>query len=145
MKHPDFASRFNEAVQRSGVKDTQEALAKLLGVSSVMIWSYRNGEKLPRMDTATRIATKLNVSVDWLLTGATTSQTDNPAPHHAISATAIQRDLLDTLSQAFINGTLTDQDADAIDSFVKGRISASRSATTSRKPPKMDLEKLTKE
>tara|TARA_R100001509_G_scaffold163929_2_gene139794 strand:- start:3943 stop:4644 length:702 start_codon:yes stop_codon:yes gene_type:complete len=69
MKHPDFAKRFKEAVAAAGVSDTQDALAKLLGVSTVTIWSYRNGDKLPRMSTATRISKALGVSVDWLLTG----------------------------------------------------------------------------
>ncbi|WP_444890023.1 LexA family protein [Microbulbifer sp. DLAB2-AA] len=70
MKHPDFAKRFKQAVTHAGVEDTQEALARLFDVSTVTIWSYRNGEKLPRMSTATRIAETLGVSVDWLLTGA---------------------------------------------------------------------------
>lgn len=69
MKHPDFAMRFKQAVKHAGVEDTQEALSRLLGVSTVMIWSYRNGDKLPRMNTATRIANILGVSVEWLLTG----------------------------------------------------------------------------
>ncbi|WP_444897753.1 LexA family protein [Microbulbifer sp. SSSA005] len=70
MKHPDFAKRFKQAVAHAGVEDTQEALARLFHVSTVTIWSYRNGEKLPRMSTATRIAETLGVSVDWLLIGA---------------------------------------------------------------------------
>lgn len=70
MKHPDFAKRFKQAVTHAGVEDTQEALARLFNVSTVTIWSYRNGEKLPRMSTAKRIAETLGVSLDWLLTGA---------------------------------------------------------------------------
>lgn len=70
MKNPGFAKRFRTAVKYAGVEDTQQALSRLLGVSPVTIWSYRNGEKLPRMSTATRIANKLGVSVDWLLTGS---------------------------------------------------------------------------
>lgn len=69
MKNIEFAERFKQAVANSGVEDTQEALSRLLGVSGVMIWSYRTGEKLPRMATAVRIADKLNVDVNWLLTG----------------------------------------------------------------------------
>ena len=69
MKHPKFAKRFNEAVALAGVESTQKALSKLLGVSEVMIWSYRNGEKLPRMAMALTIADELGVSVDWLLQG----------------------------------------------------------------------------
>lgn len=69
MKHPDFAQRFNEAVKLSGVESTQKALGELLGVSEVMIWSYRNGEKLPRMAMALKMSDLFGVSVDWLLQG----------------------------------------------------------------------------
>ncbi len=69
MKHPEFAHRFREAVSRAGVKNTQKFLSKYLGVSEVMIWSYKNGEKLPRMSTAIRISDRLGVSVQWLLQG----------------------------------------------------------------------------
>lgn len=69
MKHPKFAERFNKAVALSGVKSTQKALGKLLGVSEVMIWSYRNGEKLPRMAMALKMAEEFGVSIDWLLQG----------------------------------------------------------------------------
>lgn len=74
MKHPQFAARFREAVEHGvkskGVVNTQEGLARLFKVSGVMVWSYRNGEKLPRMSTAVRIANALGVDVNWLLTGA---------------------------------------------------------------------------
>lgn len=69
MKHPKFAERFTQAVALSGVESTQKALGKLLGVSEVMIWSYRNGEKLPRMAMALKMADEFGVSVDWLLQG----------------------------------------------------------------------------
>jgi transcriptional regulator with XRE-family HTH domain len=69
MKHPEFAKRFNHAVSLSGVESTQKALGKLIGVSEVMIWSYRNGEKLPRMAMALNMAEIFGVSIDWLLQG----------------------------------------------------------------------------
>ncbi len=69
MKHPQFAERFNKAVSLSGAESTQKALGKLLGVSEVMIWSYRNGEKLPRMAMALKMAEEFGVSIDWLLQG----------------------------------------------------------------------------
>lgn len=69
MKHPEFGKRFRLAVEHAGVEDTQEALATRLGVSGVMIWSYRNGDKLPRMNTAVRISKALGVNVNWLMTG----------------------------------------------------------------------------
>ena len=69
MKDEGFAKRFKEAVHYAGVEDTQEALGKLLGVSPVTIWSYRNGDKLPRMKRASEIAIRLGVNVNWLMTG----------------------------------------------------------------------------
>jgi SOS-response transcriptional repressor LexA len=69
MEKKAFADRFKKAVAHAGVDDTQEALGRLLGVSSVMIWSYKTGEKMPRMATAMRMAEKLGVSVSWLLSG----------------------------------------------------------------------------
>ena len=69
MKHPDFAERFRHAVAASGINNTQKHLSKVLGVSEVMIWSYRNGEKLPRMKTAVHMAKTFGVSLEWLLQG----------------------------------------------------------------------------
>lgn len=69
MEKKAFAERFRKAVAQAGVEDTQEALGRLLGVSSVMIWSYKTGEKMPRMSTAVRMAEKLKVNVSWLLSG----------------------------------------------------------------------------
>lgn len=84
MDKVGFSSRFKDAVAFAGVDDTQDSLGRLLGVSSVMIWSYRTGEKLPRMSTAIRIAETLGVNVNWLLTGhgEMTSAVSNvePAP-----------------------------------------------------------------
>ncbi len=70
MRDSGFAERFKQAVCHAGVEDTQEALGKLLGVSSVTIWSYRNGDKLPRMKKAAEIAQALGVNVNWLMTGS---------------------------------------------------------------------------
>lgn len=64
-----FAERFKAAVAHAGVDDTQIALGKFLGVSGVTVWSYRKGEKLPRMKKASEIAQKLGVNVNWLMTG----------------------------------------------------------------------------
>ena len=83
MKHPGFAKRFKQAVAHSGVIDTQKGLSKLLGVSEVMIWSYKNGEKLPRMAMAIKMAEKLNTSVEWLLQGTGSMVRDPAAKYDA--------------------------------------------------------------
>lgn len=69
MEHPEFAKRFNLAVQKAGVEDTLKALSRLLEVSQVTVWSYKSGTKLPRVSTAKRVAQKLGVSTEWLLDG----------------------------------------------------------------------------
>lgn len=69
MKHPDFARRFKEACRDAKVPTTQDALGKFFGVSGVMVWNYYHGEKLPSMKTAIVIAQKLDICVEWLLTG----------------------------------------------------------------------------
>lgn len=69
MKNEEFAKRFKQAVKYAGVPDTQDALGKLFGVSGVTIWSYRNGDKLPRMKRASEMARILGVNVNWLMTG----------------------------------------------------------------------------
>lgn len=69
MKHPKFAKRFHQAVELAGVESTQQELSKLLGVSEVMVWSYQNGEKLPRMAMAIKMSDAFGVTVNWLLRG----------------------------------------------------------------------------
>jgi transcriptional regulator with XRE-family HTH domain len=99
MKHPDFAERFKQAVIHAGVKNTQKHLAKILGVSEVMIWSYKNGEKLPRMSTALRIAETLNVSIEWLLQGKHSVIAEAPATYHTETATSTTAEMIDLLSK----------------------------------------------
>ena len=103
MKHPEFAKRFQYAVTQSGVKDTQKALAKLFGVSEVMIWSYKNGEKLPRMAMAISIADKLNTSVEWLLQGTGTAMREPAAqyqPTLLYKTTQAIVDILEEMSES---------------------------------------------
>lgn len=79
MKHPDFAERFRYACQLARAPVTMEALGRYLGVSTTMAWNYTNGEKLPSMDKAVEIAVKLQVCVEWLLTGRGPLQPPKPA------------------------------------------------------------------
>ncbi len=107
MKHPKFAERFNQAVALSGVESTQKALGKLLGVSEVMIWSYRNGEKLPRMAMALKMAEEFGVSIDWLLQGrgepidlASTGKTTKQKTKRLRKSTQAIVDFAETLTEA---------------------------------------------
>lgn len=56
-----------------------EALGRYLGVGTTMAWNYVNGEKLPSMEKAIEIALKLDVCVEWLLTGRGPMQPPKPA------------------------------------------------------------------
>lgn len=61
--------RFRRACELNpDVPTTQEGLGKFFKVSGPTVHGWRNG-KLMGMDKAIEIATKLNVSIDWLLTG----------------------------------------------------------------------------
>ena len=67
----EFANRFNELSRRNGWdKMVQHDLGKYLGVSGPMVSYYRNGERLPSIETAIRICTRGNESVEWLLLGS---------------------------------------------------------------------------
>ncbi len=48
-------------------KHTQESLAELVGTNSRQIWRWENGESEPTNDYLVRIATVLDISVDYLL------------------------------------------------------------------------------
>lgn len=115
MKYPEFAQRLIQAIKASGLPDTQAELATLFGVSGVMIWSYRNGDKMPRMSTAIRIADALNINVEWLLTGK--GQMNGPSIANSQSiqaligvATPKSRATLEKLNKAAESGQLTEAD-----------------------------------
>jgi len=74
MRYPDFAKRFKVACESANMPKSQNALGKKLGVSGTMVHNYRNGLKLPSSDTLSRIAEKLDVSIDWLLNGIKTKE-----------------------------------------------------------------------
>ena len=69
MKYPEFAERFKSACTEANAPQAQNDLGKFIGVSGPMAWSYRNGDKLPSMNTAITISEKLKINVEWLLTG----------------------------------------------------------------------------
>lgn len=46
---------------------TQTQLAKKIGTSNVTICRYLTGERTPRIDVITKIASEFNVSLDYLL------------------------------------------------------------------------------
>lgn len=69
MKYSEYAGRFKRLWSESDAPKTQKELAKWLDYSQPMINYWLNGEKLPSMDTAIKIANKFGVCVEWLITG----------------------------------------------------------------------------
>ena len=69
MKYSEYAGRFKRLWNESDAPKTQKELAKWLDYSQPMINYWLNGEKLPSMDTAIKIANKFGVCVEWLITG----------------------------------------------------------------------------
>lgn len=69
--HEDFGKRFSVLIDESQIKGkkTLERLSRLFGCSKVTVYNWRTGEKLPSMLSAIRIASKLDVCVEYLLTG----------------------------------------------------------------------------
>ena len=94
-KHPEFAKRFKQIIVREGINDSPKHLSKLLGVSEVMIWSYKNGKKLPRMAMAIKIADTFNTTVEWLLQGTGRAIREPVAEYDTTSGnTAIAKELM---------------------------------------------------
>ncbi|KEZ78348.1 LexA family protein [Salinisphaera hydrothermalis] len=69
MADPQFAQRFRQACNEQGIKTTQKALAAYFGVSEITARNWWHGEKLPGMNNARKAAEKLDVNVEWLLSG----------------------------------------------------------------------------
>lgn len=71
MKFQDFAQRFATVLReaRPPLPTTNKDLGRVFDLSGPMISYLRNGDKLPSMETAQRIASRCGVCVEWLLTG----------------------------------------------------------------------------
>ena len=60
-----FSYRLTVLLDESNMTQTQ--LAEKIGTTNVTICRYINGERVPRIDVASKIAAILNVSLDYLL------------------------------------------------------------------------------
>lgn len=70
MKHKEFAARMRESIQEMYPGATLTDLgSKFGGISHAIVSNYLRGEKMPSIATAIVIAERLNVCVEWLLTG----------------------------------------------------------------------------
>lgn len=65
----EFSKRLKEAYLAAGMTGSLRKKGKEFGVSSSMVWEMEHAETMPSMETAARMANRLGVSVDWLMTG----------------------------------------------------------------------------
>lgn len=70
----DIGDRINAALVGAGYtkdrhKNLTDVLARTFNVSIATVSNWRHGQKCPAMENALLIAVKLDVCVEWLLTG----------------------------------------------------------------------------
>lgn len=61
--------RIRQAMTEKGLKPTQVECAKLIGVTQPSVWEWANGRTAPSIENSITLAKKLNVCVEWILTG----------------------------------------------------------------------------
>lgn len=106
MKNQAFALRFRALLEEAGIDATQPAVARAFGCSITMAWNYLNGEKLPGMANAIKMATRLGCCVEYLLTGRGPKRPQSPLhdPDLLIDVTELsekQRAILQETVDAF--------------------------------------------
>src|SRR5690349_8849667 len=62
--------RIQEAMRDHGLKPTQKQCAAILGITQPSVWEWANGETAPSVENAIVLGRKLNVCVEWVLTGS---------------------------------------------------------------------------
>lgn len=65
FKIENFSYRLSVLLEENNLSQTK--LAKKIGTSNVTICRYLNGERIPRLDVITKMASVFNVSLDYLL------------------------------------------------------------------------------
>lgn len=104
---PTFGERLKEI--RTEKKLTQAELATKVDISSASIISYEKSQKLPSLEVAVMLATKLDVSIDWL-----SGLSDNRDSNKNINSIRNLNDLLQTIIDITecINSTTIDIEED---------------------------------
>lgn len=69
MVRKAFSARLRQAMDEANMEITQQSVADLFGVTKGMGSYLKNGGRMPSMDKAVKASMKLNVCVEWLLTG----------------------------------------------------------------------------
>lgn len=70
----EFVKRLDEVLDENNL--SRKEFGKILGISSSTMGTWKSRNILPPVETVAKIAEKLNVSIEWLLTGASYQTTD---------------------------------------------------------------------
>lgn len=99
MKENSILKEMGERIyhRRKAIKLTQEELAEKMGVSTQMISNLELGKKAIRPENLIRLCEVLNVSTDYILTGASSSSSIENLLNKIASLTPRELDLINEL------------------------------------------------
>ena len=86
-----FSYRLTVLLDEHNMSQTQ--LAKKVGTTNVTICKYINGERIPRIDVASKIASVFNVSLDYLLGISESVDTENLTKNQDVDIAILMKSL----------------------------------------------------
>lgn len=86
-----FCYRLTVLLDEHNMSQTQ--LAKKVGTTNVTICRYINGERIPRIDVASKIASVFNVSLDYLLGISESVDTENLTKNQDVDIAILMKSL----------------------------------------------------
>lgn len=86
-----FSYRLTVLLDEHNMSQTQ--LAKKVGTTNVTICRYINGERIPRIDVTSKIASVFNVSLDYLLGISESVDTENLTKNQDVDIAILMKSL----------------------------------------------------
>ena len=86
-----FSYRLTVLLDEHNMSQTQ--LAKKVGTTNVTICRYINGERIPKIDVASKIASVFNVSLDYLLGISESVDTENLTKNQDVDIAILMKSL----------------------------------------------------
>ena len=86
-----FSYRLTVLLDEHNMSQTQ--LAKKVGTTNITICRYINGERIPRIDVASKIASVFNVSLDYLLGISESVDTENLTKNQDVDIAILMKSL----------------------------------------------------
>lgn len=86
-----FSYRLTVLLDEHNMSQTQ--LAKKVGTTNVTICRYINGERIPRIDVASKIASVFNISLDYLLGISESVDTENLTKNQDVDIAILMKSL----------------------------------------------------